>query len=285
MIDFSQELERFQTCEARTAKRPHAYLSTGKIVVLWSSGVNIPFDSDAVRVVFACCSQNFKSFCILTKPSTPRRNNYHHGSLVPALMEASEAVLRRDGLACFTVRGVAREAGVSHTAFKHHFGDMVGLCSELGARGHLRLAACMEASAQGHESGRPRRQAIARGYISFSVDNPDLFRLMSRQDMLDFNRPALAEAVGISARALAGVFGKPSSVPGAPLRPFGQLEAQQVIAMASGWSLVHGLSMLLIDGRLTSLALAADSIREPMALVEAVITSMEMIFHKPPSGA
>jgi AcrR family transcriptional regulator len=261
----------------------HVDLSTGKIVVLWASGVNIPFDSDAERVGSRAAARTLKSFCTLNKLSTPRRNNYHHGSLVPALMEASEAVLRRDGLAYFTVRGVAREAGVSHTAFKHHFGDMVGLCSELAARGHLRLATCMEASAQGHEPGRPRRQAIARGYISFSVDNPDLFRLMSRQDLLDFHRPALAEAVSISARALAGVFGKPSSVPGAPLRPFGRLEAQHAIAMASGWSLVHGLSMLLIDGRLNSLALATDSIREPMALVEAVITSMELVFHEPAS--
>jgi AcrR family transcriptional regulator len=203
------------------------------------------------------------------------------------MLEAAEAVLRRDGLANFTVRAVAREVGVSHTAFKHHFGDMSGLCSELAALGHLRLAATMEIRASACAPGQPRRRAIARGYVAFGVENPDLFRLMSRQDMLDFHRPALHRAVSVSASALAGVFGRPSAVRAvsdAQQQPFGPLEPTQAIVMASGWALVHGLAMLLIDGRLGSLACAVDTIKEPAVLVDAVLSSMEMVFH-PPSAA
>ena len=60
---------------------------------------------------------------------------YHHGALRDALLAAAERVLERDGLAGLTLRAVAREAGVSHAAPTHHFGDLTGLVSELAAIG------------------------------------------------------------------------------------------------------------------------------------------------------
>ena len=61
---------------------------------------------------------------------------YHHGALRDALLQAAERVLERDGLAGLTLRAVAREAGVSHAAPTHHFGDLTGLLSELAAIGY-----------------------------------------------------------------------------------------------------------------------------------------------------
>src|SRR5258708_26387477 len=60
---------------------------------------------------------------------------YHHGDLHEALLQAAERVLERDGIAGLTLRAVAREAGVSHAAPTHHFGDLTGLLSELAAIG------------------------------------------------------------------------------------------------------------------------------------------------------
>jgi hypothetical protein len=75
------------------------------------------------------------------KPGAPRsaaaseEAPYHHGALRDALLLAAERVLERDGLAGLTLRAVAREAGVSHAAPTHHFGDLTGLVSELAAIG------------------------------------------------------------------------------------------------------------------------------------------------------
>src|SRR5271167_3024696 len=88
---------------------------------------------------------------------------YHHGSLPHALLEAAEAVLRREGIGSLTLRVIAREACVSHTAPQHHFGDAAGVLSELAASGHRRLASVMADNAAGTEPGQPRRKAIARG--------------------------------------------------------------------------------------------------------------------------
>src|SRR3954467_7185882 len=71
---------------------------------------------------------------------------YHHGALREALLQAAERVLERDGLAGLTLRAVAREAGVSHAAPTHHFGDLTGLVSELAAIGFRQFNAAMVAA-------------------------------------------------------------------------------------------------------------------------------------------
>ena len=73
----------------------------------------------------------------------PAMPPYHHGDLHDALLQAAERVLERDGLAGLTLRAVAREAGVSHAAPTHHFGDLTGLVSELAAIGFRQFNAAM----------------------------------------------------------------------------------------------------------------------------------------------
>src|SRR5689334_17132119 len=83
---------------------------------------------------------------------------YHHGSLPQALLAAAEAVLKRAGIAGLTLRAIAREAGVSHTAPQHHFGDTAGVLSELAATGFMRLTASMAAHAEGVQGASERRR-------------------------------------------------------------------------------------------------------------------------------
>src|SRR5262245_12412967 len=72
---------------------------------------------------------------------------YHHGSLREAMLRAAESILERDGIRGLTLRAAAREAGVSHAAPKNHFGDVMGLLSDLAAVGFARFRAVMEAQA------------------------------------------------------------------------------------------------------------------------------------------
>src|ERR1700749_203992 len=85
---------------------------------------------------------------------------YHHGALRDALLEAAERVLERDGLAGLTLRAVAREAGVSHAAPTHHFGDLTGLVSELAAIGFRPFNATMTAA--GSTGVSPMEKSLAR---------------------------------------------------------------------------------------------------------------------------
>src|SRR3954462_7174526 len=94
------------------------------------------------------------------RSAAPAETPYHHGALHDALLKAAEKVLERDGLAGLTLRAVARQAGVSHAAPTHHFGDLSGLLSELAAIGFRQFNAAMAAA--GSSGSSPLDKAMAR---------------------------------------------------------------------------------------------------------------------------
>src|SRR5580704_3926956 len=103
---------------------------------------------------------------------------YHHGALRDALLEAAERVLERDGLSGLTLRAVAREAGVSHAAPTHHFGDLTGLVSELAAVGYRQFSAAMMAAAVAGTSLTEQAMARAKAYVAFAQAHPGMYGLM-----------------------------------------------------------------------------------------------------------
>src|SRR3979409_2673948 len=101
----------------------------------------------------------------VSRRSAPKRKPveeapYHHGALHEALLKAAEKVLERDGLQGLTLRVVAREAGVSHAAPTHHFGDLAGLLSELAAIGFRQFNVAMATA--GISGPSPLDKAMAR---------------------------------------------------------------------------------------------------------------------------
>jgi AcrR family transcriptional regulator len=175
--------------------------------------------------------------------SSPKGRPYHHGALKAAVLDAAARILERDGIAGLTLRGAAREAGVSHAAPKNHFGDLAGLLSELAASGYVRLREAMLAAADAGDPPSLRLHAIGAAYVEFARANPALFLLMFRSERLDMGRPALREAADALFGLLAGAVGKEAPADGA-------LDEREAVEMALAWSQVHGLAMLLIDGRL-----------------------------------
>ena len=123
-----------------------------------------------------------------------RRSPYHHGDLHDALLKAAERVLERDGLAGLTLRAVAREAGVSHAAPTHHFGDLTGLVSELAAIGFRQFNAAMVAAGDSETQPLMKGLASAKAYVAYAQAHPGMYGLMFRTERLDHSRPALHEA-------------------------------------------------------------------------------------------
>jgi len=191
---------------------------------------------------------------VAVRPTVRRRKSsadtpYHHGDLHEALLQAAERVLERDGLAGLTLRAVAREAGVSHAAPTHHFGDLSGLLSELAAIGFRMFNAAMVEA--GNSETLPLMKALARAkaYVAYAQARPGMYALMFRNERLDMTRPSLHEAATASFEGLASAVGagrQQNLSGGAPEA----LSLDQAAAIARAWSLVHGFTMLLLDGRL-----------------------------------
>ena len=178
---------------------------------------------------------------------TAARSSYHHGALHDALLKAAERVLERDGLGGLTLRAVAREAGVSHAAPTHHFGDLTALVSELAAIGFRQFNAAMVAAGAGGATPVARGMARAKAYVAYAQAHPGMYGLMFRTERLDMSRPSLHEAASASFAGLAGSIGESRHEHIAEE----QLSLDQAAAIVRAWSLVHGFTMLLLDGRLS----------------------------------
>jgi AcrR family transcriptional regulator len=180
------------------------------------------------------------------EPSARDEQPYHHGALDQALLRAAETVLERDGLQGLTLRAVAREAGVSHAAPTHHFGDLTGLLSELAAIGFRRFGQTMGAAGAIDGTMSDKAMARARAYVAYAKANPGMYGLMFRTERLDMTRPALRDAANASFAGLTRAIGAKRQEQIAEDR----LSMDQAADIALAWSLVHGYTMLMLDGRL-----------------------------------
>jgi AcrR family transcriptional regulator len=195
---------------------------------------------------------------------------YHHGALRDALLEAAERVLERDGLAGLTLRAVAREAGVSHAAPTHHFGDLTGLVSELAAIGFRQFnAAMVAAGAAGGPSLLEKAMARAKAYVAYAQAHPGKYGLMFRTERLDMTRPSLHEAASASFAGLAGAIGASRNEQVAEEA----LSLDQAAAIVRAWSLLHGFTSLLLDGRLTDVLRRLPKGTATEVLLEAMLRS------------
>jgi len=192
---------------------------------------------------------------------------YHHGALHAALLKAAERVLERDGLSGLTLRAVAREAGVSHAAPTHHFGDLTGLLSELAAIGFRQFNAAMTEA--GDSGGTMSEKAIARAkaYVAYARAHPGVYGLMFRTERLDMKRPALHEAAAAAFAGLAGAVGAQRHEPIAAEA----LSLDQAAAIARAWSLVHGFTMLLLDDRLSGILCRLPEGTDAATLLDAML--------------
>lgn len=170
-------------------------------------------------------------------------HGYHHGDLRATLLRAAAEAITQRGVADLTLRGLAREAGVSHAAPAHHFTDKAGLFTALATQGHELLATALAEA----------RDLVDMGvaYVDFAVQHPAHFEVMFRPDLLHVDDTALQEAGTRSAGELR-----------AAVVRRGATDVDRMVTAA--WSLVHGYATLLNSG-----VLVAD---DPGAVTRSIAT-------------
>ncbi|MEM8752954.1 MAG: TetR/AcrR family transcriptional regulator [Pseudomonadota bacterium] len=181
---------------------------------------------------------------------------YHHGNLREALLREAEAELDEKGVEGFSLRGVAKRAGVSHAAPAHHFGDAAGLLTALATRGfELFLEAKRARRDLAPADAAERMVANGLGYVDFALARPALFRLIFACERVRHEDPALKAAAGAAYGALReGIADLAGADPEAD-------EAAR-LDLLSAWATAHGLADLLSSGQLPSLAAAPRAQRE-----------------------
>jgi len=116
---------------------------------------------------------------------------YHHGDLPTALRCAAVDVIVEKGLANFSLREVARRAGVSHAAPAHHFGDTTGLLTSIAIEALTKLAVVTSEAASAHDDPVERLTAIGRAYVRMGQHFPAHCEVAFRSDLVDHDSEEL----------------------------------------------------------------------------------------------
>ena len=175
------------------------------------------------------------------------RSPYHHGDLRNALISAAAELAEQGGPPAVTIRAAARGVGVTPTAAYRHFKNHEELLhaatlyslTQMADAMRKRIAALPPAPDEA-QAAMDRMEAIGRGYVDFALSRPGLFRTA----FLSVDKPAL-DGDGPEGPHVLLVRGIDELV------RLGFVEEElRVGAEVASWSLVHGLSMLLLDGPL-----------------------------------
>ena len=168
--------------------------------------------------------------------SSPR--SYHHGGLRQAVIDEGLRLLDANQKEpdALSLRQIARNVGVSAPAVYHHFPDKQALLKSLADYGMQTLAEQQaEAAKIGGEMGFAE---MGRTYVRFAVANPGLFRLIFSHMPMRVS-PTTSAQKG-SPEWLLRDYVKRALGPVATAK-------QQFAAVVRVWSLIHGLSMLILD--------------------------------------
>lgn len=168
----------------------------------------------------------------------PAPRPYHHGDLRAALLKSAERTLRDKGVGALSLRELARDVGVSHAAPGRHFKDKQALLDALALDGYERLNQALATADRADRPFEERMTALARAYLGFAVDNPELLELMFARKHDPDSSVQLAAAVdrslGTFTRLVADAQEQGEIVQGDP-------ERLTTVAAAS----LHGLAALI----------------------------------------
>lgn len=108
-----------------------------------------------------------------------------HGDLPDVLRGAAVDVILDKGLGAFSLREVARRAGVSHAAPGYHFGDVRGLLTSIAIEGFDTLYDETSGAASRFIDPVERLKAIGRAYVRVGVSHPAHCEVIFRDDVIN----------------------------------------------------------------------------------------------------
>ena len=197
---------------------------------------------------------------------------YHHGDLRAALLAAGEAELTEKGVEGFSLRAVAKRAGVSHAAPAHHFGDKTGLLTELAAQvlGE-RVEQAEAAKLAAGPDPLDQLKACGMAHIDFLISHPRLEGLCWRDNMIDRADPIMQEVLQ---RMSSDLIETMSAATGKTLVPDKEANASTLLAIA----VVHGFAQL-VNERIILNAVPVHERRErALAMADEVLDLLGAAF-------
>jgi AcrR family transcriptional regulator len=188
-------------------------------------GVNILLNMDGVNL----------------KAQKKRTAGQKHGDLRGALLREGLALLDTEGVNGVTVRAVARNAGVAHSAPANHFSSRQAMLTAMGAIIFADLAdQTTEAIADIKDDSEQAIKAFADACFQFAFDTPNRYQLIWQRQLVDHDNPVVAEEIERVYSALL------SSLEQDQAKRRVDIETDAIAV----WSMIHGYISMRMDGNL-----------------------------------
>lgn len=169
---------------------------------------------------------------------------YHHGDLRRALLDESLRTIQTQGVSHLTLRTVGARLGVSRSALYRHFADKQALLAAVGCEGFRMLRRVLSDAWEQKSRSSGGFEAMARAYVQFAVAHPSHYRVMfggfiesaaKDEEFLGEARSAFQVLVDALVQQ----------------QSCSLIRRDDPVLMARFiWAVVHGISMLVIDGQL-----------------------------------
>ncbi len=202
----------------------------------------------------------------------PKKRSYHHPDLRQALLDGAVRLIKEEGMREFSLRRLAKEVGVSHTAPYRHFENKEAILATLMSEGHKRLrTGLLDARARCPGKAIDKLMAEGLAYLEFARKNPEYLSVM-------FSKEGMAAAMDMGEKAGNHSIDYDS---------FGVVEATVKECQAEGsmdpradaaalafhaWAEVHGLALLRKEGLISAMSEARE--RKESGTLDAIFAIM-----------
>ena len=117
------------------------------------------------------------------------KNNYHHGNLRQALIDAGIKIINESGEEGLSLRKVAASCGVSHAAPYAHFADKESLLNAIKESVTERFTMELEQAihAPSVNNAEQAIRAMGNSYILFFKSNPDYFHFLFQRQNIEIH--------------------------------------------------------------------------------------------------
>jgi len=177
----------------------------------------------------------------MMKKQTKQR--YHHGDLRTALIEATAEIIQQDGISAVTMRRLSKWTGVSHAAPYRHFTDKSALLTATAVEGFHRFCQVLSSARLNQTVDETTRfKNMGHAYIHFAMEHTAYYRLMFGKEVSQHSQ-TLRDASDAAFNELLLMIQQLQECDAIRCDD-ANLEATYI------WSLMHGLTLLIIDGKL-----------------------------------
>jgi AcrR family transcriptional regulator len=195
------------------------------------------------------------------------KQGYHHGDLRNALISEGLKLLEEAGHSDFTLRDLARRVGVSAAAPYAHFTDKSALLAAIATTGFVRLRAALETAVRSDSDPADQFLHMGSAYVRFGMDHPALYKLMFASEELPARQDEYPELQAAGEAAFGLLTGMLERMQRRGFLRAGDPEADGL----SVWAHVHGLTSLIITGRVEC---CGDPAPQPADVVSSGLMSL-----------